>query len=395
MRILIHTDEYYPTCAACAYRMKVFAERLIAAGNEVTVIASSSNRASGSTGDRAEKIIFAPAVRMKKKSTLMRMLNNLSFAFTSVIASLFAGRADVVITTSPPPLISISGWLIAKLKRAKLVYDVRDIWPDVAVEMKSFSEKSIFYRVFRLITDFMYRHADMVTTVSAGKVRKIRGKLPGLMRDKVVLISNGFDESVLDDPVDDSVAAEYGLDEGFTCVYIGNIGLAQGLDVMLDIAQNTPHKQARFLLFGTGAEKQRLEARAENAGLDNVRFCGVLPHEKVMSVLRYAKLSFVPLKSSLMKDSVPTKVYEALGVGCPVLLVAEGDACDIVNEAGFGRCVSPDEPEKMQTVFDEIIDNYAELESCREKAAGLMREKYSRQRAADELAARLRELVRV
>ena len=85
---------------------------------------------------------------MRKKTTAMRMLNNMSFAVTSVFSAMKAGKADVVITTSPPPLVSISGWMIAKMKRAKLVYDVRDIWPEVALEMGSFGEESFFCKVF-------------------------------------------------------------------------------------------------------------------------------------------------------------------------------------------------------------------------------------------------------
>lgn len=394
MRILIHADEYYPTCAACAYRMKVFSDAFAAAGNQVTVIASATNRDNGEIGSCAERIIFAPAIKMKKKTTMMRMLNNLSFAFTSVFAAMKAGKADVVITTSPPPLVSMSGWLIARMKGAKLVYDVRDIWPDVALEMNSFTEDSFFCKVFRKITGFMYRHADLVTTVSPGKVEKIRGKLPEEMRSKVVMVGNGFDETVLDNEVDETVVKQFGLDERFTVVYIGNIGLAQGLGSVLDLAKNTKHRDVQFLLFGSGAEKDALEKRAREEGLDNVRFCGVLPHEKVVSVLCRAKLSFIPLKSANMKDSVPTKVYEALGVGCPVLLYAVGDSCDIVNESAFGRCVPPEHSEELLAVFDDMVDGYEALEQNREKAGRLMKEKYSRQRIAGDFEKTLRAMAK-
>lgn len=393
MKILIHADEYYPTCAACAYRMKAFAEVFASKGNEVTVIASSSNKANGALGDCSEKIIFAPTVKMKKKTTVMRMINNLSFAASSVFAALKAGKADVVITTSPPPLVSISGWLIAKMKRAKLVYDVRDIWPDVALEMGSFSESSFFCRVFKKITDFMYKHADMVTTVSPGKVEKIRQKLPEGMREKVVLIANGFDEKILESEYDLQTVEKYALKDGFNCVYIGNIGLAQGLGAVFEIAEKTKHKNVRFLLFGAGAEKDALEKQAEEKGLSNVIFCGVIPHEKVFTLLKEASLSFIPLKSSKMKDSVPTKIYEALGVGCPVLLVAEGDSCSIVNATGMGVCVSPDETEKLTEAFDSLVESYDEIIKKRSTATEIIRKKYSRQQAAAELENKLRQLV--
>ena len=384
MKILIHSDEYYPTCAACTYRMKVFADTFSELGDQVTVIASSANK-NGTEGKNPgrERVIYAPTIRMKKKTTVMRMLNNLSFAFTSVFAAMGAGKADVVITTSPPPLVSISGWLIAKMKGAKLVYDVRDIWPDVALEMNSFQEGSFYCKVFRWITNFMYRHADLVTTVSPGKVEKLRGRV-GADRDKVRLIANGFDREVAKGVLDERVAEQYDLKKKFTCVYIGNIGLAQGLDCVLDIAEQTRHRDIQFLLFGKGAEKEKLEQEAREKGLTNVRFCGVLDHEKVFTVLHYAKASIIPLKNANMKDSIPTKVYEALGLGCPVFLIANGDSCDIVAESGLGMSVSPEHKEAFAESFDQMIDSYEEINAHREHAEQLMFHKYARQTIAAE-----------
>ena len=402
MRVLIHCDEYYQTAQACAYRMQVLVDTFMALGDEVTVVTSSANKANG-TIDKAkhkERIIYSPAIRMKKKTTVMRMLNNLTFGITSVFSSIDAGKVDVVITTSPPPLVSIPGWIIAKCKGAKLVYDVRDIWPDVALEMGSFTEDSFFCKVFKRITGFMYKHADIVTTVSPGKVEKIKGHVsvrPGKKSgsnntDKVWLVGNGFDESVAKSEFDQAIVDKYELDKKFTCVYIGNIGLAQGLGALLDVAAKTKHKDIQFLCFGMGAEKEMLEKRVQDEGLTNVKFCGVVEHSKVFSILSRAKLSFIPLKNSNMKDSVPTKVYEALGIGCPVLLVAEGDSADIVADAGLGRSISPDEPEKLVDVFDDMIDHYNDFDAHRDEAIRLMHDKYSRQKIAEELNRKLHRL---
>lgn len=393
MRIIIHSDEYYPTCAACANRMKSFADVFASNGHEVTVIASSANKENGTVGKALEKVLFSPTVKMKKKTTVMRMINNLSYAVMSVFTSFKAGKGDVVITTSPPPLVSISGWLIAVIKRAKLVYDVRDIWPDVALEMGSFSQNSIYYRIFDKITRFMYKHADVITTVSPGKVEKIKEKLPTDIRDKVILVPNGFDNTILDSEIDEELVEKYNLKEGFTCVYIGNIGLAQGLGSVFDVAASTKSKDVKFLFFGTGAEKELLEKQATERGLDNISFCGVIPHEKVYTLLTKASLSFVPLKSSKMKDSIPTKIYESIGVGCPVLLVAEGDSCDIVNESGLGRCVSPDNLSELPNVFDEIVENYEKITRNRDAAKELMKKRFSRQQIAVEFEKKLKEIV--
>lgn len=401
MRILIHTDEYYPTAQACTYRMSVLAEAFLQRGHAVTVITGSANRAAGDMVRRPERILYSPSIPMRRKTAVMRMLSNLSFGITSVFTALGAGRADVVITTSPPPLISPAGWLIARCKGARLIYDVRDIWPEVALEMGSFSPESGYCRVFRGITRFMYRHADWVTTVSPGKVEKIRdhvisagGRKGGEAHaDKVKLVGNGFDERILGSSVDRALIEEYQLDQYFTCVYIGNIGLAQGLGSLLDLAEHSRCRKAQFLLFGKGAEKERLEQEARERGLDNVHFCGVLPHEKVYTLYAHAGLCYVPLKNASMKDSIPSKLYEALGVGCPVLLFAEGDACGIVRETGLGCCVSPDHPEQLAEAFDEMAEHHAEYLGRRAWAQELMRTKYSRQQIALRFEEQLEGLV--
>lgn len=398
MKILIHTDEYYPTAQACAYRMQILAEAFLAQGNEVTVITSSANLNGANLSCRNEKIIYSPTIKMKKKTTIMRLLNNVSFAISSVFSAMKVGKIDVVITTSPPPLISIAGWLIAKLKGAKLVYDVRDIWPDVALEMGSFSKNSIYDKVFSFIANFMYKHADWITTVSPGKVEKIKLHLQQmgdsvLSSGKVKLVANGFDENILNNSIDDSLVKQYQLDGKFTCVYIGNIGLAQGLGCLLDVAEKFQNQDLQFLIFGKGAEKELLEQKAKDKNLTNIHFCGILPHEKVFTILSKAKISFIPLKSSNMKDSVPTKIYEALGIGCPVLLVAEGDSCDIVNESKLGICISPDNIRNLSCAFGNMVKNYESYIRKKEFAKELMRVRYSRQEIARQFEKELHKLV--
>ena len=248
MRVLIHTDEYSPTAQACTNRMRSFSDALMAAGADVTVICSKGNLENGTPRLGPEKVIYAPAFRMRKKTAARRLLNNITFGISSFLCALGVGKIDAVITTSPPPLVSLSGWLITKVKKSKLIYDVRDIWPDVALEMGSFSETSIYCRMFRKVTAFMYQHADLITTVSPGKLEKIKNycHLKENCGDRLLLISNGFDENVSKSPIDERIAEKFDLRKAPCCVYIGNIGLAQGLDALLRLAAETSHREVRF-----------------------------------------------------------------------------------------------------------------------------------------------------
>ena len=299
--------------------------------------------------------------------------------------------STVVLTTSPPVLISQAGWLIAKMKGAKLVYDVRDIWPDVALEMGSFSEGSFFAKTFGWIRDFMLKHSDMVTAVSPGKVWKLKDHAPDA---QVAFVTNGLDERFLDNEYHPEIAEQYGLTEGFNCVYIGNLGWAQGLTQLMHLAERAREQElnARFVLFGSGVEEDSLKQYAAEHGLDNVIFAGRLPNTQMYTVLKTAQLSFVSLVNENLKDSVPTKMFEALGVGCPVLLAAVGDAADILKECGLGLAVPPNRDGELWDAFLTLYNGMDGFLEKRDHARSVILEKYSRQKAALLLEKYLLEL---
>lgn len=388
MRIILHMGDPYPNESPAAKRIRAFYDVLTAHGHQVTVMAPDYR-----TTDTEEKdIVYCPTIEMKKKTTAMRMLNQLSFAFSSVLFSGRAGKADVVLTTSPPVLISMAGWLIAKLKRAKLVYDVRDIWPDVALEMGSFSEASFFCKVFAFIRDFMLKHADLVTAVSLGKVEKLKIYAPGA---DVEYVTNGLDERFLENEYHSETAEKYGLTNGFNCVYIGNLGWAQGLTQLMQLAKRAKDNKvdARFVLFGSGVEEESLRKYAEDHHLDNVVFAGRVPNAEMFTVLKAAQLSFVSLVNDKLRDSVPTKMFEALGVGCPVLLSAAGDSADILNACKLGIAVQPNRDDDLWNAFMEMYSNLDQYLQHRENTRTVIMNHYSRQQAAVVLENHLERLI--
>lgn len=388
MRIILHMGDPYPNESPAAKRIRAFYDVLTAHGHQVTVMAPDYR-----TTDVEEKdIVYCPTIEMKKKTTAMRMLNQLSFAFSSVLFSGRAGKADVVLTTSPPVLISMAGWLIAKLKRAKLVYDVRDIWPDVALEMGSFSEASFFCKVFAFIRDFMLKHADLITAVSPGKVDKLKIYAPDA---DVEYVTNGLDERFLENEYHSETAEKYGLTNGFNCVYIGNLGWAQGLTQLMQLAKRAKDSKvdARFVLFGSGVEEESLRKYAEDHHLDNVVFAGRVPNAEMFTVLKAAQLSFVSLVNDKLRDSVPTKMFEALGVGCPVLLSAAGDSADILNACKLGIAVQPNRDDDLWNAFMELYSNLDQYLQHRENTYAVIMNRYSRQQAAVILEKQLERLI--
>lgn len=380
MNVLIHMGDSYPDEGPNAKRMRTFYEALTEKGHKVSVIAPTY----GETFEEIPDVIYCKVPPLKSKSSWNRLMNQLGIGFTSIKAAEKVGRIDVVITTAPPALISPFGWLIAKRKHAKLVYDVRDIWPDVAWELGSFKPKSMYSRVFELVRNFMLKNSDLVTTVTKGKVEKLRGYT---LKEKVVYIPNGLDERFLDNEIREDLVKKYRLKEKFSCVYFGNIGLAQGLKQLLYVAEKAKIEglNVQFLLFGSGVEEKILKEYVAEKKLDNVFFPGKIPNRDMLTILTNASMSFISLKNSNLKDSVPTKMFEALGAGCPVLLAAAGDAAEILEESRLGYAVEPNNEKALWSAFNKMFFNLDEVLKNKDNARKLMDTEYSRQKAALKL----------
>lgn len=380
MNILFHAHEFNITEGGpCTKRIDSLAKYLSNNGYNVTIITSSHNKPDKEVLNRKYKVIYSYSTKQIKKSTIHRLLNNLIFGITSFFKAITkTGKIDVVVTTSPPPLISIFGWLIAKIKKAKLVYDVRDIWPDVAIEMESFNEKSIYYRVFKFIANFMYKHSDYITTVTPGKVEKIKKYA---IPEKVKYIPNGFDDNIVDFDIDEETIKKYRLKEKFTIAYIGNVGLAQNLDALIELAiQHKKDKNLQFLIFGEGAYKKILEEKIVKEKLENIKLVGKIEYSKVSTILTYSRISFISLKNNKMTDSVPTKMFDALGLGCPVLLLAKGDSCDILDEVHLGE--HAENIEELKLKFNYMIENYEKYNLNKQSTMEHIKNKYSREMIA-------------
>ncbi|WP_165051520.1 glycosyltransferase family 4 protein [Adlercreutzia sp. ZJ305] len=359
----------------------VFANVLRGAGHDVRVLASSDSLIGAPEGyTPPEYVTFFETFPLVEKTLVNRLRNNFGGAREAVRAADGLGGFDAVVCTLPPLLFASSAVWIAKRKRAKLVLDVRDIWPDVAYEMGSFVPGSLYGRFFERVARKAYAAADLVTSVSPGKVEKLNARVPNA---RVVLVPNGIDESFLENEDDPSLVERLRLDDGPVCAYVGNIGLAQGLGTLLDIAKT--RSGVRFLIFGKGADEAKLRERVLVEGLSNVEFCGAVDERSVFTVLRHATLAYVPLVSSRLRDSIPTKMYEALGCSCPVLLAAEGDAADLLDECGLGVHAAPEDPAALLAAFDRLMGRRFSDEE-RAAASAWVVANHSRQRFAETFA---------
>lgn len=380
MKILIQMGDPYPDESPCAKRIRTIYEAFSKCGDEAIVLAPGQAPDSGSLYGA----VYCPTVPLRKKSNLYRFLNSAVFALTSYIKAVRIKNIDIVITTCPPPIINLSGLMIARVHRAEFIYDVRDLWPDVAWEMGSLTRGSLYSRIFEWIRNLMLSNAGMVLAVSEGKADKLRRYAPDRT---VVEIKNGLDEEFLQNEPDQELINRYGLAQKMTVCYIGNLGHAQGLKQLLTIAERAVDEmpETQFLLFGSGAEEAELKKYVRDNGLSNVRFPGRIPNRQIYTILTGSDICFVSLVNEKLKDSVPTKIYEALGAGCPVLLAAEGDAAKVVADSEFGMVVKPNDTEALWNAFVKMSSDLEKYRRRKDAVRAYVLKHYSRQKEADRL----------
>ena len=281
-------------------------------------------------------------------------------------------RPDVVLVMSPPLTLGPAGFAIGRLRNVPFVFNIQDVFPDVAIELGHLKgERAI--SAARWLERATYRRADAVTVLSDDLAENVRAKIStgrAAIRDarddgRVHVIPNFVDtEWIRPASKENSYRSEYGLSGRRVVMYAGNVGLSQALDLLLDAAADfLTEEDVTFVINGGGAARPDLERRAR--ALRNVRFVDMQPTTRLPEVLAAADLHVVPLKKGLAWSSVPSKLYSILAAGRP--LVASIDAgtevARTVEQAGAGLAVPPEDPEAFTKAIRRLLDAEAEREA--------------------------------
>ena len=407
MRILFVTHYFPPETGAPAARMFGLAVNLSRLGHDVTVVTGYPNYPTGRVfqpyrvGLRSfERVDDLKVVRTymyvsASTGTAPRLANQLSFVLSSsLVSTLDSQRYDIVFVSSPPLFLGLSGYVISLFKRCPFVFDVRDIWPEVATLIGELKSNSLANRLAQGLERFLYRKASVITVVTQQKVEKLVEK--GVPRQKIHVIPNGVDEEFIDAPVNTGLRTTMGLDGSFVVLYAGLIGRFQGVDVLLSAASALEKKapDVRFLIIGEGVAKSELMRMAATLNLGNVRFLPGLPKLEVRSYLAMADAAVIPLRNNQLTDSIPSKLYEYMGVGCPVILCASGESRDVLLEARAGLVGPPGDPQALASAILEMKHREDFREACRRNGREYVAPRYLRRTIAKELEAVLRFAVR-
>jgi len=324
------------------------------------------------------------------RSFVHRVFSFLSFMFSSFWVGLGVRNVDLVWGTSPPIFQGITAWLLARLKRAPFLFEVRDLWPAFAIAV-GVLKNPLLIRATTWLEGFLYRRADRVMVNSPGFVQHVTQRGARW----VELVPNGADPAMFD-PAGSGAAfrREHHLDGRFLVLYAGAHGMSNDLDVLLDSADRLRgHPAVHFVLVGDGKEKARLQARAEQMRLDNLCFLPPVAKNGMREVMAAADACVAILKPvELYKTTYPNKVFDYMAAGRPVVLAIGGVIRQVVEDAQAGLPVTPGSPVELAEAVAQLAadpENARRMGLC---GRAYIENHFNRQQLAESLALLLEDM---
>lgn len=275
------------------------------------------------------------------------------------------GRAETVIAMSPPLTLGITGWFVARTKRATSIFNIQDVFPDAAIETRAITNPTVIAAA-RGLERMSYVLVDAVTVLSDDLRDNVAAKLSAGSADKIHVIPNFVDtDAIRPGHRMTEYRAELGIGDEPVVLYAGNVGFSQSLDLVVHAARLLP--QVTFLVNGDGAARPALERAASD--LANVRFAGYIPIERLSELLASGDVHVVPLKSGLGRVSVPSKTYSIMAAGRPVVAAIDPDTAvpRILAESGGGLAVPPDDADAFTEAIRSVLADPFEALSMGER----------------------------
>ena len=340
------------------------AQYLRANGHELVIVASDLNYQTGQRtvvrkGLFAEQVIdgvrilrayIYPALH---RSYFWRVISFLSFMFSSVWTALTVRDADLILGTTPPIFQALSAWVVALIRRKPFLLEVRDLWPEFGVSM-GVLKNPVVIALARWLEKFLYARATHILVNSPAYKEYMLGR--GVPESKVTYIPYGTDVDMFNPAVDGSaVRAKLGLEDKFIVLYAGALGQANDIDTLLRAAEKlNADEKIRFVLFGDGKERARLESESKRMQLANVIFAGVCPKKEMPHVIACSDVCLAILQDvPMFRTTYPNKVFDYMSAARATILVIDGVVRDVIESSGGGVFVQPGNAGQLaQTILE-------------------------------------------
>lgn len=413
MKILYVSQYFPPEMGAPAARAAELARHWALAGHHVSVLTGFPNHPTGSVPlewrSRLRHLTYKEKVGdvdvfrtwlwpLPNRKAHERMRNYASFCISAAIRGLAIPRPDVIIASSPQLLVGLSGWWLSFSRQIPLVFEVRDLWPESLTAVGVSGENSLLHHVLAAVARFLYERAHCIVVVTPAFREHLmnRWHVPA---EKIAIVENGVETGLFapaSSAANLALRRDLGADDKFLVCYIGTMGMAHGLETLLDAAAKLQRQNpaVQFLLVGEGAEKERIKTLAQSRDLTNVRFVDQQPREKIPAIISASDACLVLLKKTdVFKTVIPTKMLEFMSCARPVILGVDGQARKIVEHAEAGLIIEPESAEALVAAIHRFIADRELSETMGKKGREFILENLSRGRTADKYLAVLQRLL--
>ena len=373
MRILVLTDRFLPEIAAPSFRIVDHARYWLNEGHELTVVTCAPNFPAGKIfngyANRAYQEEWIEGIRVIRVWSYMsantgfvkRTLDQASFMCSAVALSSRYPDFDIILATSPPLFVALAGYLISFFSKRPWIFEIRDLWP-ASIKAVGLGKK-VPLGFLEKMELFLYRKTDRIISLTYSFRENLTRR--GIPSDKIDVVTNGVDTDLFSSYAESlDKRSALGFDEEtFLVGYMGTVGMAHGLETLVDCAYLTRNNSSvRFIIMGQGSERRKLEQRVQDHGIDNVTFLDFVPHEEVPHYLGALDLFIVHLRPDpLFRTVIPSKIFESMAMGVPILHAVEGESATIVAESGAGVCIPSGDPQIMAETILRLMETPSEL----------------------------------
>lgn len=394
MNILFLSHYFPPEGNAPASRTYEHCVRWVRAGHQVTVITCVPNVPDGVPYEgyrnrwrsQTEDVDGIRVIRVwtylaANAGVVKRILNYLSYMLSALWTGLFVRRPDVIIATSPQFFCGWAGTLLQWFRRVPFILEIRDIWPESITAVGAL-KKGLATRCLEWMERRMYLSADHIVAVGNGYRDNVCSKVP--VSDRITVIYNGVDGNAFEPGQrDESLLAACGFSGRFICSYVGTIGMAHGLETVLEAAQilkSQGRTDFAFMLVGDGARRKSLEEECQTRQLnDMVHFTGRLDKSEMPRVLASSDALLVHLRScDLFETVIPSKIFEAMAMERPIIMGVRGESAEIVRESGAGIDMVPGNAQSLADAVVRLRDDRVLYQALRDSGRNFVLQKFSR-----------------
>ena len=392
MKILFLSHYFPPEGNAPATRTFEHTRRWANAGHDIKVITCAPNVPHGQVYPNFKNSIYSRSVlegvRVLRVWTYLaankgkgrRSLNYVSYLFSSVVAGLFSSKPDLMIATSPQFFCGCAGAILAKLKNIPFILEIRDIWPDSIIAVNAISNQRVLKWMF-MLEKWLYRSATHIVTVGKGYKKVLVEK--GVPPEKISIITNGAD---LKRFLPAKVAKK--RNSKFICSFIGTLGMAAGLEVVIRAAQyldSIDESDIVFHLVGDGADYENLLKKVSDLNIRRIQFTGLVKKENISGYLEETDVCLIHLiKSDLFKTVIPSKLFEAMASEVPVVIGVQGEAAAIVEAAQCGLSFTPENHLELCDLLIQLSNDPILRASMGEQGRVYLESHFCREQLADQ-----------